>query len=177
MAADTRNFAAHYAYGRALVMGGDVESGIDELKRAVELNPSSSWAHFGLGHSLVHADHPEEALPHLERVLQLSPHDPTRWAVYLAMAVAHANSGRVEAALECDEHSVRIDSDQWIPLTHLAVCLREAGRNEHAEVMLNRAKKLIPELRLSWVDQRMPIPGSRSALYLVDGLRKLGIPE
>ena len=107
--------------------------------------------------------------------MKLSPHDPTLWAAYNTMAIAHALAGRLQEAVECGLESTRIAPDQWAPMARLAVVLSQLGKTEAAGEALAKAIANNPRLSVEWVREHVHSPESRAGGHLIDGLRALGL--
>ena len=83
MSPETPQF--HQQLGTALVRMGEVDEGIAELTKALEMVPRSAGAHYELGDVLQQAGRTAEARAHLEIALELEP----------GMAAAHVGMGNV----------------------------------------------------------------------------------
>ncbi len=76
---DGRDPGARISLGRALTLSGAIERGVEELRTAVELDPSLAQAHFALGLALCCLERHDEVLLEINEALRLSPRDPHLW--------------------------------------------------------------------------------------------------
>ncbi len=83
--------------GLQALAAGQVERAIEELERAVQIQPSSVEAHYHLGRALFTAERASEALPHLEEALRrIDEGGP----VQFLLAQVYLQLGRFEEAGE-----------------------------------------------------------------------------
>jgi tetratricopeptide (TPR) repeat protein len=66
----------HNRYALALLLMGQYDAGVAELKLALALDPNWGAAEFSWASVLTQQGKPREALPHFERAAQLLPNDP-----------------------------------------------------------------------------------------------------
>lgn len=95
---DDRDPAARLSLGRALTLSGAIERGIEELRAAIELDPSFAQGHFALAQAFCYKDRQGEAVPEINEALRLSPRDPHLWTFLNVRAIAHYQAGNLEQA-------------------------------------------------------------------------------
>jgi tetratricopeptide (TPR) repeat protein len=69
-------YRPHLNLGTALSAAGRLDEGARELRRAVEIDPASSYARAQLGAVLAVLGRPAEAEPELREAVRLEPNDP-----------------------------------------------------------------------------------------------------
>ncbi len=105
---DDQDEFSHWILGLTAFHGQrDVALAINELKRAIELNPNFSLAHAASGTVYAYAGMFEEALASCELALRLNPRDPSNFFRYSAMLVAHFTIGKYGEAQALAEQSLR----------------------------------------------------------------------
>jgi tetratricopeptide (TPR) repeat protein len=77
--------------GEAELAGGEIQAGIETLRRAAEAAPASSLAHTRLGGALLLDRRYGEAITALQRAIAL---DPASAPAYIGLALAYLHSGR-----------------------------------------------------------------------------------
>jgi adenylate cyclase len=177
LARDANDAVAHFTLGLGHLYAGDPEATRAANERALELNPSVTWAHGGLGVALCALSPPraDEAAAALETAIRLSPHDP--FLPYLLVALANARSlqGRLEEALRCGERSRRIAPDLPVAYGGIAFCHVALGRVEEARRVLAELAERHPgyspvEQARAWVaPENLPVlQGALAAAGWVD---------
>jgi class 3 adenylate cyclase/TolB-like protein/Tfp pilus assembly protein PilF len=139
---DDQNPNAHALLGRALVYFGDYDRAVDELKRAVSLNPSDADAQSGLMDVLLWAGDIPGSISAGEFLSRVQPTLTGGQAVDLA--IAHVLADRPVDAIRTLETS--IDANRTIRATHalLAVAYAQAGRKEDAAREAEVARSRFP---------------------------------
>ncbi len=87
---------AHHFYALYLSIMGRFDEGIEEIKRAQELEPSSLFIHTNLGHILYRAQRYDEAINQVKRVLEMNPNFDHAHSV---LGLAYLQKGMVEQAI------------------------------------------------------------------------------
>ena len=90
-------FEGHLGLGGLLLKrgGANVEEGLKELTRALEIDPNLYEARVALGRALVANNHAQEAIVHLERAAQIAPENPEP---HYQLSLAYRKLGRKEDA-------------------------------------------------------------------------------
>lgn len=133
LAADPLSPVAHWAYGRAMWLAGDPESGRSHVAQAVALCPSFPNAHYMLGFIDCFNGDPVTALKHMAISEAQSPFDPFLASIQLTRATALLRIGDVDGAAYWAEratvHRTAYSQMHW----HAALILQAAGRGETAQ--------------------------------------------
>jgi adenylate cyclase len=166
----------HYALGRALTLVRRHDTAVFELSKAIELEPSFAQAHYALCMALATGGRPEEALPHIEMAMRLSPQDPYFGQFLVRRAEAYLFLGRLEEAVESAERSLREPSIQWSRWAILAAAQAHLGRLEDARRSIEGLHALRPDIGLAFARDYWPIADANAMEYLLDGLRRAGLP-
>ena len=95
---DPNNFLAYHALGRALMFNRDLEAAAIAFRRAIELNPSSSFARSALTLALTRLGKTEEALAEIEVTERIDPFYGHN--LYWDKALIQWQIGECEHALE-----------------------------------------------------------------------------
>jgi TolB-like protein/DNA-binding winged helix-turn-helix (wHTH) protein len=106
------NPAAHAVLGRALGAAGDIDVGVNELKRAVALNPSDPESLASYGCLLSLAGDAKSAIPFYEEAARFRPNRPA--SEYLALGITYLVAGRpADAARTAEEGVTRAGQLVW----------------------------------------------------------------
>jgi len=173
---DRQDAFNRYALGRALTLVRRHDSAVFELHKAIELDPSFAQAHYALAMALATGGRPEEALPHIELAMRLSPQDPYFGQFLVRRAEACLFLGRLEEAVEAAERSLREPNIQWSRWAILAAAQAHLGRLEEARRSIEALRNLRPDIDLAFARDYWPIADAKALEYLVDGLRRAGLP-
>lgn len=134
----------HTALGYACGLVGDHVREIPAFERALELNPSLTFAYEGLAGALT-AEHPDEAVRIAEKAIRLSPRDPQMHFLVHRVAIAHLIAGRFAEAAARDEESLRLRADQPHIYRTLAAAYGYLGRKDEALAALAKMRSLAPQ--------------------------------
>jgi len=164
--------------GFVLVMvARDYDTGLDAVRRALELNPGSGFVAMLSSWATVFGGNSEDALVHAERAMALSPLDPSFFLYLTAAGFGHLLSGRSDRAMELAKRSVALypdwDTTYWLLITSYV----QLGRLEEAQAALARFLSLSPGATISMLKNRLPFKNPSSLEIILDGFRKAGLPE
>jgi DNA-binding winged helix-turn-helix (wHTH) protein/tetratricopeptide (TPR) repeat protein len=141
---DSLGPAAHWAYGRALWLGGNPEAATKHMKLAISLCPSFPNAHYMLGFLECHAGDPVRALASLDQSEGLSPFDPFLPSIQITRAVAHLRMGDVDRAADWASQVAGHSLAYGHMLAHAAMILKTAGRAEEAKTTVAKLRQKDP---------------------------------
>ena len=166
--------AAGIAFGYVL---GDLDMAAVVTDRAIDLDPNlaagwhwSAWIRVWLGE-------PELALQQVERAMRLSPHDPMLSNMQACVASAHFFTGRYAEALSWADRAARDNPRHLMPPTIGAASNALAGRTTEAQRAVVRILQIDPSVRLSNLQEFMPLRRPEDVERFAEGLRKAGLPE
>jgi len=132
----------HMYLGLALVGAGDVDTGVRELKAALEMEPSNARAHLNLGSVYLQTGQKAPAKNEFETALKLDP-----W-----LAEAHNNLGMMLAENEQLEDAARhfrlaadLEPQYLEAVFNLGLALRDLNRINDALKAFRRAAELAPD--------------------------------
>jgi tetratricopeptide (TPR) repeat protein len=96
---------AHYNLGTALTMAGQIDEGVRELERAVELDPQYGVAYGNLGSVLLQQGRIPQAIARLEKAVALSP---ANVEALNSLSAAYAVAGDTARALDAIDKALRL---------------------------------------------------------------------
>lgn len=158
-------------------LADDLPGGIALLDKASVLNPNLAAAWFLGGFLKIWNGELEVAIDYLTRAMRLSPIDPEQYRMQAGMAMAHLLLGRLDAASSWAGNAIRELPTFLLPAAVLAASHALAGRPVEAQRAMENLRRLDPELRLSTIADWLPIRMPEHLVFLLDGLRKAGLPE
>jgi TolB-like protein/Flp pilus assembly protein TadD len=155
-------------------MVGDCESEIEMADRAVALNPNSFTAWSSRGHVYRVAGLPEEAVRSFERAIRMSPVDPGLHTRFGGMAMAFIELRRFDEAIVAGKKALRQNPSFSVAHRCLASAFAHLGRDAEAREAAARVLETDPGFTISaWIARG----GMSHAKLLIEGLRKVGLPE
>ena len=174
LASDDKDAAAHAMAAIDDLFSGRHDDAMRRLRRAIELDPNSSFAHGMLSAAYAFGGEADLAIQQAQTAIRLSPRDFLNVIWHVTDAWAHLSAERFEEAAECARRAI-----DWNPafadahgvLAAASACL---GRMADARASLDAYTRLIPG---SLADQLAARPFRRPAdreRYLA-GLRKAGL--
>ena len=170
---DDADSSGHIMLCMALYWCHELDRGISEAKRAVELNPNYAQAYNLLGHGLALAGQPAEGILCNERAIQLSPRDPRRGIWIWSLGFCHLSARQYNDAVELFERSVQRHPGNPDAHLGLASCFGHLGRVEDARAAVEEYRRLIPK------SSERPIffwryKNESDHEHFLEGLRKTG---
>jgi tetratricopeptide (TPR) repeat protein len=163
-------------WGLAMV-GGDLDTGAALIDRALVLNPNLAAAWHCGGWVRVFRGEPEEAINYSARAMRLSPFDPLSSQPRAATATAHLLADRYEQAWSWAEESLQEQPNYPTGLRVLAASYALGGRLDEAQRTIARLRQVDPTLRVSTLQDRVPLRRSEDVAKFAEGLRLAGLPE
>jgi class 3 adenylate cyclase/TolB-like protein/Tfp pilus assembly protein PilF len=139
---DGSNPGAHVLLGVAVLQFRQYEQAINELKLALDLNPSDAETYGWLGHVLLFAGALQESITAFETALRFDPNLDRRRLLELGMA--YFLLGRTAEATRVVEQSIASDPGFAFGYGILAAIYSEAGRAEDAAGAVAALRKLDP---------------------------------
>jgi tetratricopeptide (TPR) repeat protein len=166
------------AGGYALAfLGGELHEGLRAIERAIGINPNSAMAfcHAGFVHNYL--GQPAAAIEALERTIRLSPRDPTLFRAQAAFACAYLFLGQFDAAIDWGRRAVEGNPQYTPSYRQLAAALAHGGHLDEARNVIARLRALVPDVSLATLPERTIFKHSGRLEFILDGLRKAGLPE
>jgi TolB-like protein/Tfp pilus assembly protein PilF len=164
--------------GHALAhLAGDLDGGIALLDRALVLNPNLAAAWFLGGFLRAWNGETDGAIEHFARAMRLSPLDPEMYRMQAGMAVAHLFAGRFDAASSWAEKAYRNLPSFLMVVSIIAASHALAGRPDEARRAMDHLRELDPTLRISNLEDWLPIHRPEDLSTFAGGLREAGLPE
>jgi TolB-like protein/tetratricopeptide (TPR) repeat protein len=155
----------------------DLEGGAGFINRALALNPNDHTAWALSGWVKAWLGEPETAIQQLTHAMRLSPLDPLTFVMQGAIAFAHFLAGRYDEGSSWAERALRERPDFLLALVPAATNNALAGHLKTAQKATEALRKLNPSLRISNVEDLIPLRRPEDLARLAEGLRKAGLPE
>ena len=164
--------------GHALAhFGGDLDDSIALVDRALALDPNLSAAWFLGGFLRTERGDPDQAIEFFTRAMRFSPLDPEMFRMQAGMALAHLLAGRFESASSWAGKAYRDLPSFLLVVAIIAASHALAGRMDDAKRAMQHVRRLDPALRISNLNDWLPIRRPEHLAMLAEGLRKAGLPE
>jgi tetratricopeptide (TPR) repeat protein len=135
--------------------------------------PSSAYGCAAIGRAEGLLGRCEQSIGHIKQAFAFSPRDPNSGIWYLYLAFAEFCRGRLDAAIEQLKCAVYSGYPTYITYAFLAGAEAAKGNDAEAKLALAEARCLFPQLTIKWILTEMVPPPS----IVIDGLRKVGLPE
>ena len=166
---------AHGSLGQASLWMRQHDRALAEYERSVALDPNYARGHIGLGNVLHYAGRSEEGVEPMRRGMRLDPHYP---AIYLHfLAQAYFQMGRYEEAIDILKRRLIRAPGTDISRVLLAASYGHLGRIAEAEVEWTEALRVNPNYSLEHRRRVLPYKDPSDFDRLVEGLRKVGLPD
>ena len=166
------------AAGYALVfVAHDLDEGAAFIDQALVLNPNLVTAWHSSGWTRVFLGEPELAVKQLTHAMRLSPLDPLIFRAQGGIAYAHYFAGRYDEACSWAHKAFREQPNYRPALRIEAAGHALAGRSNEARAAMRRLRHLDPELRLSNLQDLLPLRRAEDVEKFAEGLRKAGLSD
>jgi eukaryotic-like serine/threonine-protein kinase len=134
------NFATgHQWYGEFLNAMSRGEEGLEEIRKAQELDPLSPVVYVSQGIGLVYLRRYDEAIRQIRKSLEIEPNFPRAFSL---LAPAHLFKGAQSEAIQAAERAVVLSDSSSEYLGLLGLTYGTAGRRSEAEKILQRVQQL-----------------------------------
>ena len=155
----------------------DIDSGAVFIDQALKLNPNLAAGWYVSGWMRLFLGDPQLAIEHLTRAVSLSPFDPLTFKMHAALAYAHFFAGRYDDAAAMAGTALRAQPNYLTAVRAAAASHALAGRLDKARQLMAYMRKRDPALRISGLNDLVPLCRSEDFSKWVDGLQKAGLPE
>lgn len=140
---DPANALAHHMVGAMAMLAGQLETGVESLKRSIALNPADPVAYGNLGNGLRELGHVEEALQAYAGALALEPRSA---GVLNNRAALFNRLGRNDEALIDYDRALALDPASALLHGNRASVLSALGRHKEAIAAYEQAVILDPKV-------------------------------
>ena len=171
---------AHRGMGLLLCLTNRAQRGVDELERALSIDPNSAPTHALRGFARIYLGRPEETEAYVLEALRLSPRDSLAWIWFLHLGLARACLGDFAQALPWIRKSIDANRNNPWAFFHLGGCLANLDFLDEARQEVKAGLAVNPMFTIArylagmecdnpvFLAQHWPI---------VEGLRMAGVPE
>ncbi|TIT80758.1 MAG: adenylate/guanylate cyclase domain-containing protein [Mesorhizobium sp.] len=166
-----------FGLGFAHIYSRQYDSGIREMERGIEENPSSAHGYYLYSMAHMFAGHSERAVEGVGRALRLSPRDYHIAQLISAATIANVVAGNYEQAIMFGENATARAPEHPLAHRNLAVALASLGRMDEARAAIGNFKRLVPSYSIETFRRAMPFKDSKDADAVIGPLRRLGVPE
>ena len=172
---DPDDSQGHWALALSHLWKRDLDGAIEEIEKAVALEPNNSHALANQGQIFSYAGRPTEAIKSLEKSMRLDPRYPNIYLHFLANA--HFVQGNYLEAAVLLERRIRLHPETDTSRVLLASCHGHLGREEEARKTWAEAITINPNYSLERKGQILPYKNAADWDRVMEGLRKAGLPK
>jgi tetratricopeptide (TPR) repeat protein len=165
----------HLALGYVHMVARRFQPAVDELKEAIDRNPSFALAHMILGSTYGYGGLSEEGLAEAGIAARLAPRDYIQGATMSVTGTCMFVGGRCAEAAEYQRKAVQLRPNFTTAWRSLAAMSGLIGDKEQAEAALREVMKVQPTLTLAWVEQYHPLVRAKDRAKYIEGLRLAGL--
>jgi tetratricopeptide (TPR) repeat protein len=148
---------------------------IEELERAIALDPNCANAYAVLGLTLHYTGRSEEAIELINRGMSLDPHYPDIRLHWLGQAYFQLD--RYKEAIDLLKRRLIRKPDSDISRVLLAASYGHLGHKEEAKAEWLEALRINPDFSLEHRRQNLPYKDPADFEKVIDGLHKAGLPQ
>lgn len=157
--------------------GGSIDRCNDLLDQALALDPNLAAAWLFSGYLRIWRGEPDAAIERFEHALRLDPFDPEMLRIQAGTAMAHLLAGRFDAASAWAEKAYGEMPTFLMALAITAASHALAGKADKARHAMHLLQQIDPTLRVSDIDDWLPLHVPADAARFAEGLRRAGLAE
>jgi len=157
--------------------GGDLDSCMAMLDRALVLNPNLAAAWYLGGFQRVARGQQDAAIAHFAHAMRLSPLDPEMVRMEAGTALAHLLARRFDLASSWGARSLSRLPSFLLATVVIAASHALAHRMDEAQQAMQHLQRLDPALRISNLKDWLALKRREDRATLAEGLGKAGLPE
>jgi TolB-like protein/Flp pilus assembly protein TadD len=172
---DDEDWLSHALFGIAILWTSrDHDRALEEVERAIALNPSAVIAYQFQGCAALFAGRPTQAVPALETVLHLDPQYQSRSLILADLSLARLLLGDVDGAVAAATDAVQREPGNVRAHHRLVAALGHTGREAEARAALNTLLHLQPDFSDAYIRATYPFRFAEHLALFNDGLRRAG---
>jgi tetratricopeptide (TPR) repeat protein len=168
---------AHARLAGSLAYQGDLDSAEALSYKAIGINPSCALAHEVLAGVLICAHRMTEARRITAEFERLSPRDANIAHAHGRIAISYYLEGAYRECVETARRQLSAYPGYTQTWRWLGAALAQLGQIKEARIALNCAIKASPREFDVFVRNRGPWMCRKDHAHMIDGLRKVGIPQ
>jgi TolB-like protein/Flp pilus assembly protein TadD len=172
---DDDDWLSHALLGIAILWTSrNYDRALEEVERAIGLNPSAVIAYQFLGCAAVFAGRPTQAVPALETVLHLDPQYQSRSLILADLSLARLLLGDVGGAVAAATEAVHREPANVRAHHRLVAALGHTAREAEARAALETLLHLQPDFSDAYVRGTYPFRFAEHLALFNEGLRRAG---
>jgi TolB-like protein len=157
----------NFAFGRALWLEGEPDSGLAWLHRATDLNPNFAQGFYATAWADIMANRAKAALENVDLAMLLSPIDPFLYAMLATRGFARLIEGNYHQGAEAAEQAARAPGAHYL-IDAIAVAAHELnGDASKAKIWADVVRQRRPGMKAGDFFQAFPFkdPGTRELFH------------
>jgi TolB-like protein/Tfp pilus assembly protein PilF len=172
---DDDDWLSHALLGIAILWTSrNYDKALQEVQRAIALNPSAVIAYQFLGCVAIFAGSPAQAVPALETVMNLDPQYQSRSLILADLSLSHLLLGDVDGAVAAATEAVQREPENARAYQRLVAALGHTARGAEAKTALETLSHLQPDFSESYVLATYPFRFAEHLSLFNEGLRRAG---
>ena len=174
---DQREPQSHVASGSVHILKTQSAKAVNDLHRALELNPNLTVAHGLLSIANGFLGLTEESLEAAARAQLGSPRDPESYWWCIGVMNAYFASERYEKAVAAAEQALLLQPNFYGGYAGLAYCLPYLGRIEEARDAVDNLQRVMPRLTLKSARRNPLFAKDEDVARMLEALHMAGLPD
>jgi len=165
----------HIILSQVFIVKRAYDKAIAEAEKAIALSPNNARAHAALSRVLTYAGKFEESLHAAKKALRFSPIPPKIYFTVLGGCYLHL--GRTEEAIREYKKVTKHNPNDLVAHIRLAASYGVLGRETEARAEAAEVLRLNPKFSIKHVAKTWPYKNRDDLMLIINGLRKVGLPE
>ncbi len=173
VALDAASPQTHWTLGHVHLHRREFAQAVEAAQQAIRLNPNSADSYIVLASSLTYQGEAIAALPLVRKAMRLNPQYQAPYA--LALGRAYYFLDRYEDAVAALRDAVERNANLLSSYVYLTAALSELGRSDDAAWTAAQLRMLVPEFKVSDVNDMLPIESAARLTVMTERLRRAGL--
>jgi len=175
IAHDDQDPWAHLVMGAVHGYARRHDDAVDELRKALELNPNFALASAWLGIIMGYAGKVEPATEAIDQAYRISPRDPFNAWLPALRSIGLFTAGRDAEARDLARETIKARPDMVGAWRMLTITTAHLGELDEAHQALAETKRLQPTISLAWARKYGPWVRPKDLDRYVEGFRLAGL--
>jgi adenylate cyclase len=173
---DPNDPTALTALGTAQTFAGEIEGALENIGRALDIDPSSAWAWSRKGWLNYYVFDFSAGVSAFENALRLSPLDPMNFNCFIGLGAVHMAGEKYGEAIKYIQRGLRENPDALWAYRILAICYAHQGHKEEAKKCVDILQQEYPDLNVDTIMGAVPLQDTAVQQRYRQGLILAGVP-
>ncbi len=164
------------ALGTAQTFAGEIEGALENIRRALDVDPNSAWTWSRKGWLYYYDFDFSAGVSAFENALRLSPLDPMNFNCFIGLGALHMAGEKYGEAIAYVQRGLRENPDALWAYRVLAICYAHQCHKEEANKCVDILQQEYPDLSVEKIMRAVPLQDPAVRQRYRQGLILAGVP-